>query len=134
MNVLSIVGNVTADVDLNYSKEGKAYAHFTVAVPREFKRDETDFLRVTVFNAQAENCAKFVQKGSKVGVVGSVQIERRDDKYFTNVIARSVEFLTPKGSGGNNSQQSNQSNAGYKDDPFANDGKPIDISDDDLPF
>lgn len=80
--------------------------------------------------------------------------------YVTEVQAESVQFLEPKGggsgsggysggqggqhfgggqnepapfSGGQNNQNRNQGNS-FNDDPFANDGKPIDISDDDLPF
>lgn len=83
--------------------------------------------------------------------------------YVTEVVAEGVQFLEPKGSGGSgngnaprpnpnqnqgygsspnfgydqNQQRSNNNNQGYTrvdDDPFKNDGQPIDISDDDLPF
>ncbi|MGM0877078.1 MAG: single-stranded DNA-binding protein [Bacillota bacterium] len=81
--------------------------------------------------------------------------------YVTEVVAESVQFLEPKGAsgGGNNNYNNNNNNFGgnpgnsgnqnpfgsdqnqrnqgrtsFDDDPFANDGKPIDISDDDLPF
>lgn len=62
-----------------------------------------------------------MQKGSKVGVVGRVNIDRKDDKTYTNILVDSVEFLTPK----------NQSSSDK--DPFAGDGTPIDI-DENLPF
>lgn len=123
MNVFSIIGNLTKDPELKYSEEGKAYTKFSVAVPRRFNRNETDFFNCTAFGKQAENVAEYCRKGSKVGVVGQVNIDRKEDKTYTNVLVDSVEFLTPKGN-----QASGQR------DPFQDDGKPIDISDDSLPF
>ncbi|WMT42808.1 single-stranded DNA-binding protein [Paenibacillus sp. D2_2] len=123
MNVFSLIGNLTRDPELKYSGEGKAYTKFSVAVPRRFNRNEADFFNCTAFGKQAENVAEYCRKGSKVGVVGQVNIDRKEDRTYTNILVDSVEFLTHKGSQSNNKQ-----------DPFQNDGKPIDISNDDLPF
>lgn len=97
------------------------------------------------------------------GRVQTRNYEGQDGKrvYVTEIVAESVQFLEPKGSGGSgnasrpnpnqnqgygsspnfgydqNQQRSNNNNQGYTrvdDDPFKNDGQPIDISDDDLPF
>ncbi|WP_163655404.1 single-stranded DNA-binding protein [Listeria sp. PSOL-1] len=124
---------------------------------------EADFINCVVWRKPAENVANFLKKGSLAGVDGRVQTrnyEGQDGKrvYVTEVVAESVQFLEPRNSNqgstngyqnsaGNNYNQQNTSN-GYNqnqqsssqgfqqsnNDPFANDGKPIDISDDDLPF
>lgn len=124
---------------------------------------EADFINCVVWRKPAENAANFLKKGSLAGVDGRVQTrnyEGQDGKrvYVTEVVAESVQFLEPRNanhggtnnyqnSGGNNYSQPN-SGSGYNqnqqsssqgfqqsnNDPFANDGKPIDISDDDLPF
>ncbi|OAB35669.1 hypothetical protein PMSD_11690 [Paenibacillus macquariensis subsp. defensor] len=130
MNNFSIIGNLTRQPELRYSGGGKAYVKFTVAVARRFNRDETDFFNCTAFGKQAENVAEYCDKGSKVALTGQVNIDKKDDKYYTNVIADSVEFLTPKG----NSSQANQNSRTGNQDPFSDDGKPIDIPNDDLPF
>ena len=63
--------------------------------------------------------------------------------FVTELVVETVQFLDPKGSGQADSRQqggagrnqsSGQQGNSFPDDPFANDGKPIDINDDDLPF
>ncbi|KUP09380.1 single-stranded DNA-binding protein [Bacillus coahuilensis m2-6] len=125
---------------------------------------EADFINCVVWRKPAENVANFLKKGSLAGVDGRLQTrnyEGQDGRkvYVTEVVAESVQFLEPRNSnnqgqsqGGYNqnpyggtpqdnpfSQNQNQRNQNNNysradEDPFANDGKPIDISDDDLPF
>lgn len=104
MNRLIIIGNCTKDPEMRTTQAGKSICTFTVAVNRKKKVDgqpEADFFRVSTFDALAENCGKYLQKGKKVSVVGSVSIHQ-----FTNskgeagasmdVVANEVEFLSPK--------------------------------------
>lgn len=122
---------------------------------------EADFINCVTWRRQAENVANYVKKGSLVGVDGRIQTrnyEGQDGKrvYVTEVVADSVQFLEPRSAtagerggdfGGIGTSQRNQDyfynptqsqqNNDYSrpdDDPFAFDGDPIDISDDDLPF
>jgi single-strand DNA-binding protein len=125
MNKFIISGNITKEINLAYSAAGKAYAKFTVAVTRKFDREKTDFFNVTAFGKQAENIANFLDKGSKVLVGGEVQPDSKDGKYYTNVLADSVEFLDSKKK--DKPAPKNDITA----DPF-NDS--IDITDDSLPF
>lgn len=124
MNVFAIIGNLTKDPELKYSEQGKAYTKFTVAVARRFNRNETDFFHCTAFGKQAENVAEYCRKGSKVGVTGQVNIDRKDDKTYTNVLADSVEFLTPK------TTQSNDRSP----DVFEGEGENLTYDPDNLPF
>jgi single-strand DNA-binding protein len=135
-----------------------AVANFTLAVNRPFSNQqgdrEADFINCVVWRKPAENVANFLTKGSLAGVDGRVQTRSYDNNegrrvYVTEIVADSVQFLEPRNSQNNQSnnssnsqaaggydsnQNSNRQQGGYNDDPFANDGKPIDISDDDLPF
>lgn len=124
---------------------------------------ETDFIRIVTWQKLAENCANFLKKGALVGVDGRLQInsyENQEGRTVRNpeIVAEDVRFLEPKSarqeagnqSGYNNNQFGNQGygnsggggyNQGYNnqrnrqsDDPFADDSKQIDLSDDDLPF
>ncbi|MCA0988784.1 MULTISPECIES: single-stranded DNA-binding protein [Bacillales] len=122
---------------------------------------EADFINIVVWRRQAENAANFLKKGSLAGVDGRVQTRSYDNSqgqrvFVTEVMAESVQFLEPKGasqgggggnygggspnrdSGGygnqNQDRNNNRDQSNFGDDPFASDGKPIDISDDDLPF
>ncbi|HED6791974.1 TPA: single-stranded DNA-binding protein [Listeria monocytogenes] len=159
MNRVVLVGRLTKDPDLRYTPAGAAVATFTLAVNRAFTNQngerEADFINCVVWRKPAENVANFLKKGSLTGVDGRVQTrnyEGNDGKriYVTEIVAESVQFLEPKqnaveGSTPNNNQNeasysNNNKNGSYRasssqnSDSFANEGKPIDISDDDLPF
>lgn len=155
MNRVVLVGRLTKDPDLRYTPAGAAVATFTLAVNRPFKNgqgeQEADFIQCVVWRKPAENVANFLKKGSLTGVDGRVQTrnyEGNDGKrvYVTEIVAESVQFLEPKqnaveGSTPNNNQnEASYKNGSYRasssqnSDSFANEGKPIDISDDDLPF
>ena len=100
MNKFLCTGNLTRDVEKRETNNGKAVANFSIAVSRPLS-DETDFFNVTVWGNQAENCAKYLKKGSKVGIVGSLQnrsYEANDGtkRTITEIVAEQVEFLSPK--------------------------------------
>ena len=105
MNKVIIVGNLSRDPELTTTNGGISVCRFTVAVQRRFQNAEgerdADFLNVVVWRAQAENCHKFLKKGSKCGVVGRLQTssyEGQDGnkRYVTEIIADEVEFLSTK--------------------------------------
>lgn len=106
MNQFNLIGRVTKDVECRYTtgQNPTAVAEFNLAVNRN--KDEADFPRVTVFGKTAENCEKYIGKGSQVAVTGHIQTgsyEGKDGKiiYFTNLIADRVEFLSSKSAGSN---------------------------------
>ncbi|HHQ0277367.1 TPA: single-stranded DNA-binding protein [Listeria monocytogenes] len=159
MNRVVLVGRLTKDPELRYTPAGVAVATFTLAVNRPFKNgqgeQEADFINCVVWRKPAENVANFLKKGSMAGVDGRVQTrnyEGNDGKrvYVTEIVAESVQFLEPKhnpaeGATTNDYQgEANYSNnskttpyradSSQKKDSFADEGKPIDINEDDLPF
>jgi single-strand DNA-binding protein len=122
---------------------------------------EADFINCVVWRRPAENLANYMKKGSMVGVDGRVQTRTYDGQdgktvFVTEIVADSVQFLESKGAshGGqsnsgfqqnnnqnqfqnqnqNQNQNFNQNQNQNQEDPFKNNGEPIDISDDDLPF
>lgn len=107
MNKVILVGNLTKDPELSETTSGIAVCRFSIAVSRDYANSEgtreTDFFNVTVWRGRAENCGKYLKKGNKVAVVGSLQNRSYEDKdgikrNVTDVIASEVEFLTPKAS------------------------------------
>lgn len=159
MNRVVLVGRLTKDPDLRYTPAGVAVATFTLAVNRPFKNtqgeQETDFIQCVVWRKPAENAANFLKKGSMAGVDGRIQTRNYEDNdgkrvFVTEVVAESVQFLEPKNNNAegvtsnnyqneanysnNNKTSSYRADTSQKSDSFASEGKPIDISDDDLPF
>lgn len=132
MNKVILVGNLTRDPEFTTTASGVNVSKFTLAVSRRFQNAngerETDFISVVVWRAQAETCAKYLRKGSKAGVVGSMQTRTYDAQdgtkhYVTEVVADEVEFLTPKSEGESEPPRPAKKNA-----------QPTPIDDDDLPF
>lgn len=104
MNRLIITGNCTKDAELRTTPQGKNVCTFTVAVNRRKKiegQPETDYFRVSAWDALADNCAKYLVKGKKVAVVGAVSVhvftkQNGEAGASLEVVANEVEFLSPK--------------------------------------
>jgi single-strand DNA-binding protein len=140
MNKVVLVGRLTRDAELRYTKNGNAVASFTVAVNRN--KDEADFINCIAWNKVAENLANFTQKGTLIAVDGSIQTRSYKNNegkmiYVTEVLAHSVEFLSSKGKGTGEQKDANtgqnQANTGVYDDPFADSSISVDDMSD-LPF
>ena len=143
MNKVILVGNLTRDPELITTANGVSLCRFSLAVQRRFAGQdgerEADFVNIVVWRAQADNCYKYLKKGSKCGVVGSLQTRSYDaqdgtKRYSTDVVAEEVEFLSTKGSS-NIEEISEPSETGSKSsgkNDVVNKFEPID--DDNLPF
>jgi single-strand DNA-binding protein len=145
MNRVILAGRLTKDPELRYTSSGVAVATFTLAVNRPFKNQngeqEADFINCVVWRKPAENVANYLKKGSLAGVDGRLQTRSYEGQngrvFVTEVIADSVSFLDSKGKSTPNENKANTGKNLKPDvdfDPFVNDGTPIVLSDDDLPF
>ena len=121
MNKVILIGNLTKDPELS-----------TLAVPKRFAQAgerDAEFINIVVWRVQADNCHKYLKKGSKACVVGSLQTRSYDaqdgsKRYVTEVVAEEVEFIGSRNGGdGMDSHKSNEE---------VSDLQPID--DDTLPF
>ena len=79
MNKVFLIGNLTKDPEMRSTQSGVAVCNFSIAVNRRFKNangeQETDFLNVIAWRQLAELCGKYLAKGRKVAVTGSIQTE-----------------------------------------------------------
>jgi single-strand DNA-binding protein len=132
INQVTLVGRLSKAAELRYTTNGTAVASFTVACNR-FGKDEADFINCVAFKKTAENLANYTDKGSLIGVTGSIQIRSYEidsqKRWVTEVIANSVQFLDSKKKEEKPAQRYTHDPA----DPFKNSGQ-IDIDDDSLPF
>lgn len=144
INSVVLVGRLTKDPELKYTQSGIAVTRFTLAVNRNFTNQqgqrEADFVNCVVWRKSAESTANYLKKGSLAGVTGRIQTSNFEGKdgnrvFMTEVIAESVQFLEPKkNNGGPPQEQQTEQAPQYNQDPFADNGKPLEVSDDDLPF
>lgn len=93
MNQVILVGRLTKEIELKYTKDGKAWCSFSLAVAREFNKNETDFINCTAFDKRAEIMSQYVKKGNKLGVIGRLQIDKSNDTFYTKIIVDKIEFL-----------------------------------------
>lgn len=108
MNKVFLIGNLTRDPELRTTSNGIAVCTFTLAVSRRFKNangaNDTDFLNVVVWRAQADSCAKYLKKGSKAAVSGSIQTRSYEvegqKRYATDIVADEVQFLSTRSGDG----------------------------------
>lgn len=98
MNNVVLIGRLTKDPELKYSQAGKAYCRFTVAINREFNREEADFINCLAFGKTAETIAEWLGKGRRIALqgriqTGSYQNSNGDTIYTTEVVADRFEFV-----------------------------------------
>lgn len=116
MNQLIIIGNLTRDPESRSTQSGKQVCTFTVAVTRRNDREKSDFFRVNAWGELGNNCAKYLTKGKKVCVVGSVSVstyttQNGETRANMDVFAEKVEFLSPAGSTQQNAPQAPKTDA-----------------------
>lgn len=108
MNKITLIGNLTHDVEVRSTPNGITVASFTIAVDRRFKdakgEKKTDYYRILAWRQLGETCAKFLSKGRKVAVIGELQARTYEVKDGTtrmslDVQADEVEFLSAKDKG-----------------------------------
>lgn len=126
MNKVFLIGNLTRDPELTTTPNGVSVCRFSIAVQRQFQNDngerQADFFNITTWRGLAETASKFLKKGNKVCVTGSIQIRTYDDnqgvqKTAVDIIAQELEFLTPKSAQGGEEQASRENPSTSKKKP-----------------
>ena len=118
INQTVLVGNLTRDPELKTTATGKQMTRFSIASNRTFKgssgekQKETLYMTIVTWAGQAETCARFLKKGSKVLVVGRLTSREynTDDgqkRRVYEIVAQEVQFL---------STRNNENGAGYNND------------------
>lgn len=103
MNKVHLIGRLTSDPEVKQT-ETTTVAKYRLAVPRDYKRDETDFINCVAFGKSAEHAEKYYHKGLKVAVSGRIQTgsyEKQDGTkvYTTDVVVENQEFVESKSQG-----------------------------------
>lgn len=138
-NLVVLTGRLTADPELKYTPNNIPVTSFSIAVSRRYKAGEetqADFINIVAWRQTAEFVTKYFSKGSMIGIEGSIQTRRYQDKEGKNrtafeVVANNVQFVESKrdGAAAGGDAPVSFSNAS------ANEFTEIDTgSDDDLPF
>ena len=136
VNKVILIGNLGKDPEVRYSQAGAAIASFNVATTETWKKQDgtkeelTEWHRIVAFGRLGEICGEYLSKGSKVFIEGRLQTRKWEDKegitkYTTEIVAREMKMLSPRGSSGDSSQAQGQ----YNDQSY-----PEQVMGDDVPF
>ena len=105
MNIVTLIGRNTKDLELKQTKSGKSVVSFTLAVNKDFKNEngeyDADFIDCVAFEKRAEAIAKYVRKGDRFGITGKISTrtyQRNDgsNAKAVEIIVENFEFLEPK--------------------------------------
>ncbi|HYS22237.1 MAG TPA: single-stranded DNA-binding protein [Gemmatimonadales bacterium] len=163
LNKVMLIGNLGADPEVRSTNNGSRVATLSVATSRQWtgqsgeKQEKTEWHRVICWNnkgsALADIAEKFLKKGDRVYVEGRIEYRTWEDRekqtrYTTEVIARELIMLSPKGSaegavgggaGGGGGEYARAKTAAKvtaegKAEPLDQFPEALDEEDDDLPF
>ena len=142
MNKAILIGNLVRDPEIGESSSGKTYCRFSVAVRRDYPdangEYQADFFNCTAWRGLAENIGKYLRKGNKIAIEGSIQINKREgrdgtERTYVEISVSSADFMMSAG-GVNSNAESTRTNS---DNRRARKPKPVlqEIEDDsDIPF
>lgn len=114
MNQITIIGNLTKNPELRSTQDGVNVCGFTVAVNRQKTKNNpepgADYFNINAWRGLGENCAKYLEKGRKVCVVGRISLRtwEKDGKHGASleILAEDVEFLSSRADGARVDKQS----------------------------
>lgn len=143
VNQVTLVGRLGKDPEIRFTGTGKAVCNMSIATDEQWndaqsgeRQKRTEWHKVQIWDKAAENCAKYLSKGSLVYVRGSIRTRKYEakdgsDRYVTEIRAWEVVFLSSKSDG---DRPSRSERAAERDaDREMGDERP-NFTDDDIPF
>ncbi|MEF9866007.1 MAG: single-stranded DNA-binding protein [Oscillospiraceae bacterium] len=111
LNVVALMGRLTADPELKTTQSGLSVCSFSIACDRSYAKSgeerKADFINIVTWRQTAEFVCKYFHKGSLIALDGSIQTRNYEDKNGNKrtafeIVASNVHFADSKGSGGGN--------------------------------
>lgn len=104
LNQVVLVGRLVRDPELIDTENNKKMSRISIAIPRSFKNMdgeyESDFINCILWDAIAKSTSEYCKKGDIVGIKGRIQSRvvevDNEKKYYIDVIAERVTFLSSK--------------------------------------
>ena len=111
INKVILIGNLGADPEIRYTQNGAPVATFRIATTERWKgqdgqmQEQTEWHQIVAWRRLAEICGEYLSKGSRVYIEGKLQTRKwqdqnGNDRYTTEIVAREMKMLSPKGTSG----------------------------------
>lgn len=150
VNKVILLGNLGKDPELRYTTSQTAVCSFSLATGERRKDqsgnwvDHTEWHNIVVFGKQAENCSNYLKKGRQAYIEGRIQTRKWQDKegrdrYTTEIVASTVQFVGSREAGAGNLSVSKESSSEVESLPSADQiaataaSEPA-FDEDDIPF
>lgn len=141
-NLVVLTGRLTADPELKTTQNNLSVTSFTIAVDRRYQSTSekiTDFINIVAWRQTAEFVTKYFKKGSLIGIEGSIQTRKYQDKNGNNrtafeVVANNVQFVESKKNNDVNIEGEEPDPLQTFSDKLSDFEEMESVSDEDLPF
>lgn len=150
VNKVILLGRLGADPELKYTQNKLPICSIKLATNERRKdsdgnwTEHTEWHNVVTFGKTAENCAQYLKKGSQAFIDGKISTRKYQgddgkDRYWTEIIANSVQFVGSRGSkddsaGGYTSSKGKDVSSSYQGGFSGTVGEAVSFEDDDIPF
>jgi len=157
LNKVMLIGNLGQDPEIRYTQSQLAVCTLNIATGERKKNpdgqwvEHTEWHRVVAFGKTAENCGQYLQKGKQIYCEGNLRTRKWQDKsgqdrYTTEIVANTVQFLGGKGAGSSSSSNADSLSGGMERTYSSDDAQsfspgspgsgiaPVAFDDDDIPF
>lgn len=143
MNKAILIGRLTKDAETRTTDTGKEVASFSIAVSRNYTNQngekETDFINCVAFDKKAQVIGKYTKKGSQIALEGAIRTRSYDaqdgnKRYVTEILVENLHLLGSKEDKKAPTNSQVLQAVMNDEDPFAEFGDEVQLSDDDLPF
>lgn len=143
MNKAILIGRLTKDAEIRTTDTGKEVASFSIAVSRNYTNQngekETDFINCVAFEKKAQVIGKYTKKGSQIALEGAIRTRSYDaqdgnKRYVTEILVENLHLLGSKEDKKEPTNSQVLQAVMNDEDPFAEFGDEVQLSDDDLPF
>ncbi|VAW34449.1 Single-stranded DNA-binding protein [hydrothermal vent metagenome] len=115
INKVILIGNLGADPEIRYTQSGTPVVNFRIATTERWKdkdgqqQEQTEWHNIVAWKRLAEICGEYLAKGSKVYIEGKLQTRKwqdqnGNDRYTTEIIAKDMKMLSPRGTTDNSNQ------------------------------
>ena len=125
MNKVTLVGRLGEDPKHQTAQSGKTFCKFSLATNDGFgDNKKTNWHSCTAFGKVADIINQYCKKGSELAVSGTLDYNKHEDKYYTNILVNDFTFIGGK----------NETSATQKQETFEPVGELNDNEPDDIPF
>lgn len=102
MNKVHLIGNLTKDPELRYTKQNTPVASYTIAINNRYgEQQQTDFINISSWGKSGEFVSKYFKKGQPIAITGRLKNRNYEDSngvkhYSMEVVTEDIEFVGSK--------------------------------------